>query len=110
MSELTRELRKRVEGKLAVLGPYLGSDSAAVRLALEILTEAEQIDRDIAEQWVTTERAVEVTRWNRDTLLKYARASLANELLPQAWTGLAARQSPSGWVFRLGTIPLKVAA
>lgn len=107
MSDLLRELRTRVD---AIIEPHVqlyGADHPPVKMALLILAEAEQIEQQLGELRVTTDRAAQVTGWADATLQKYARMKLASEKLPPAWAGLIVEDTGSGYSFVVGSIPPK---
>lgn len=105
MSELLRELRTRVDG---IVKPHIevyGPDAPVVKMALRVLAEAEDIEKSMSAQKVTTDRAHEVTGWARETLCKYAKLKVDGKEVPASWAGLIVDDTPSGYVFVLGSIP-----
>lgn len=105
VSELLRELRKRVDGIIAPHVEVYGQEAPVVKMALRVLAEAEDIERNMSAQKVSTDRAHEMTGWARETLCKYAKLVLEKRSVPDAWRGLEVEGNPSGYVFVLGTIP-----
>ena len=105
MSDLIRELRRRVD---AIVEPHIaiyGPDAPPVKMALRVLAEAEMIDRQLSERKVGTAEAAERTSWHEDTLHKWARAKIAGEQLPPEWEGLSVERTQAGYAFVLSTIP-----
>jgi hypothetical protein len=105
VSELLRELRKRVDEIVAPHVEVYGQDAPVVKMALRVLAEAEDIERSLGTLKVTTDRAHELTGWARETLCKYARMKVEGRPVPAAWEGLIVDESPSGYSFVLGSIP-----
>lgn len=111
MSELTAKLRARVDEIIAPHIAIYGTDAATVKMARLIVAEAENIDRELADERATTERAAELTAWSVATLQRYARARLmGSDALPRAWAGLEVEDTPMGYSFKLSTIPAKLRA
>jgi hypothetical protein len=70
-----------------------------LRLAMD---EAREVWRDTAE-------AARLSGWSVDTLLRYARMREASEALPVGWRGIQVRRNPSGYLFRVSSLPAKPA-
>lgn len=104
-AELLRELRKRVDGIIAPHVEVYGESAPVVKMALRILAEAEDIERGMSAQKLSTDRAHEVTGWAKETLQKYARLKVSGKEVPAAWSGLIVEDTPSGFVFVAGSIP-----
>lgn len=106
MSELTRKLRERVDELVRPHVQIYGPDHPPVKMALLVLAEAEAIEQQLGEERVTTDRAHEITGWARETLCKYARMRLdGQDSIPDTWATLQVEDTPSGYVFALGSIP-----
>jgi len=106
MTELIRKLREKVEARIGPHVEMYGDDAPVVRMARAILQDAEKIDAELAEQWVTTAEAVARTGWVAETLQKYARSKLTDGPVPSAWKGLQVRLTDGvGYEFVIGTIP-----
>lgn len=113
MSEFTRKLRERVEARLKPLTPYLeqGDKSPVVRMALDVLKDAEAIEAELAAERLYTDDAAERTGWTPATLQRWARAVLKNtEPVPQLWAGLQVEEAAAGYLFVVGSIPKKLRA
>lgn len=108
--ELLRELRARVDEAIRPHRDIYGPDAPVVKMALRILAEAEDIERALSEQRLSTAEASERTRWRPETLQKYARMKLAGEPLPPEWAGLIVEKVGGDYTFVVGSIPEKRAA
>lgn len=105
MSQLLQELRTRVDALVKPHREVYGDDAPTVRMALLVLAEAEDIERQLGERKVSTAEASERTGWSVETLQKYARMKLAGDPLPPAWAGLIVEAAGAGYAFVLGSIP-----
>jgi hypothetical protein len=74
----------------------------AVRLAV---AEAENLEREISEEMVSTADAAEATGWNADTLQEHAKAATEGKRLAGKWRGLVVEKDGQGYRFLLSSIP-----
>lgn len=106
MSNLIEKLRARVNDAMG--GPF--TDDKAAAAAQWVVQQAEELVQELADERVTTERAVEITEWNAATLQAHARAVLAGEETSREWKGLQVERLGNGYVFVLSSIPKKMRA
>lgn len=101
--------RERVEKALQPHVDIYGEDCAVVKMGKRLLAEAEDVERQLEGERVSTARAASVTGWSEDTLQARARAALAGETLPGPWANLVVeREGDAGpYVFLLSSIPGK---
>src|SRR4051812_36243774 len=76
-SEFMRRLRAKVEAEIAPVVRLFGDDAPVVRAALGVLKSAEEIEAQLASEWVPTARASELTGYDPKTLQVRAKAVLA---------------------------------
>lgn len=110
MSDLLKELRTRVDALVKPHRDVYGDEAPTVRMALLVLAEAEDIERQLGERKVSTAEAAERTGWSIDTLQARAKAKLAGESVPPGWERLIVERTGAGYVFALGTIPERMGA
>lgn len=104
-SELLRALRPRVDEIIRPHRDVYGEDAPVVKMALRVLAEAEDLDRELSERTVSTAEAAAATGWSPETLQRWARARIEDADLPDAWRGLRVVRSGSGYGFVLSSIP-----
>lgn len=106
MSEtFLRLYRQRVESALKPHRDIYGEESPVVRMGERLLAEAEDVQRSITEEMVTTAEAVRLTGWNADTLQQHAKAALSGATLPARWRNLMVEKDGQGYRFLLSSIP-----
>lgn len=108
MSELTQKLAARVNDLIAPHIDIYGIETPVVRMALQVVAIANEIDEEISLQKIATDRAVELTGWSAATLQRHARAKIAGDVMPDAWGGLIVERVAGDYLFVLGTIPEKL--
>lgn len=100
--------QKRVDEALRPHREVYGDDSPVVKMGLRLLREAEEVQETLLEARVGTFEASERTGWHPDTLQKYAKARIAGDPLPEAWSELVVELDGSGaYAFVVGSIPSK---
>lgn len=105
MSDFLRLYRDRVDRALRPHRDIYGEDSPVVRMGLRLLAEAEDVERALEVERVSTPEAARRTGWAEDTLQKYARAVLEGEPVPAEWAGLIVSRRGRGYEYVLGSIP-----
>lgn len=105
MSDLISKLEERVNTAMGVF-PH----PEAVKAAAFVVQQVKEIQQELAEERVTTERAAEITDWNAATLQAHARAVLAGQEASREWKGLQVERLGNGYVFVLSSIPRKMKA
>lgn len=107
MSDLMRELRTRVDEIIRPHREVYGDEAPVVRMALRVLAEAEDIERRLGEQRVTTERASEITGWHPETLQRNAKAKLDGRPT-RGWEAIDVEVGPGGgYVYLVSSLPRK---
>lgn len=102
---------ERVEQAIKPHREIYGEAAPVVKMGLRLLAEAEDVDRQLQGERVSTARAASLTGWSEDTLQAKARAVLAGETLSGPWANLVVeREGDAGpYVFLLSSIPSKAA-
>lgn len=101
---------EKIRGDVEEQRRWNGNDSPSVRTGELIIAEIEDAMREASEVWQSTQATHALTGWDEQTLVKHGRRKLAGEQMKFEWRSLQVRRDPSGYAFKVSTVPSKPAA